>query len=231
MRLRLVCGCIARRSADAIVTSANPHLSGESNPSYWQFAGHRSADGALRATAGGSLLDELERLAGLPLSPGTVVVTSAGALDANLLVHAICPDRNYGGSGSGDDSPARLLQECYARALLAAEFAGASSVAMPAIGCGVRGWPPSLSAKIALKAFQDHAARKPSATNSLRLLEVVLLEPSVFNVWATTARAFSAQCNAAAGDQSGGLASGGGEELEVEIDNDSIHSTIITQNR
>lgn len=212
MRLRLVRGCITRRSADAFVTSANPHLSGESNPSYWQFAGRSSADGAIRKAAGVALLGELEQLTGRPLSPGTTVVTTAGALDANVLIHTICPDRNFSGSGSGDDSPARLLQECYTSALLAAESAGASSAVLPGIGCGVRGWPPSLSAKLALEAIQKHAALKPSS-QSLCHLEVVLLEQSVFGAWAATARAFSSQRGTVACRE----ATRSDEELELEI--------------
>lgn len=211
MRLRLVRGSIARRSAEAIVTSANPHLSGEANPSYWQFAGRDSADGAVRRAAGGALLDALALLDGLPLEPGSAVATTAGALDANVLVHAVCPDRHYCVSYV-NDSPAQLLRRCYASALLAAEAAGASSAAMPAIGCGVRGWPPAMSARVALEACAELSAREPRSGGGLRLLEVVLLEPSVHRAWAAAARAFEDERSAAAASSAGGLGPCGGNE-------------------
>ncbi|KAG8467571.1 hypothetical protein KFE25_006623 [Diacronema lutheri] len=184
MAVRIVHGCIARRRAEAIVTSANAHLAGEANPMHWQFAGRSSADGAIRAAAGPTLADAVQRISGLPLAPCAAVVTCAGALAADLVVHVLAPDRFYGARSASDDgSPARLLRACYASAVVAAEAAGARSIAMPAIGCGVRGWPLSLSAKCALEAFEGHI-QEPA--NGLRHFEVVLLESSAHRVWAST---------------------------------------------
>ena len=157
MRVRLLRGCLVSRSTSAaVVTSGNPYLVGEANANYWQFAGRSSADGAVRRAAGRAVLEEIKVLAGLPLGPGQAVTSGGGEL-SDVLVHVCAPDRLYGGT-SPDGSPVELLAGCFSGALRAAEAARARSIAMPAIGCGVRGWPASLGAKTAFASLVEHAA-------------------------------------------------------------------------
>lgn len=199
MRVRLLKGCIAARSSSAaVVTSANPYLLGEANANYWQFAGRSSADGAVRRAAGKAVLDELAVLPGLPLGPGEALTSGGGEL-SDVLVHVCAPDRLYGGT-SPDGSPVELLAGCFLGALRAAEAANARSIAMPAIGCGVRGWPASLSAKTAFASLIEHAA---DPLRKLTVCEFVLHDADVFRAWAGVAR-------------SGLISEHGLTELEIE---------------
>ncbi|KAJ1618693.1 hypothetical protein T492DRAFT_445867 [Pavlovales sp. CCMP2436] len=190
LRIRLLRGCIVQHAlADrarpaALVTSANPHLSGEASPSYWQFAGRNSADGAIRLAAGPLLEAELQQIHGRPLTPGSAIATSAGLLEAEMLVHAIAPDRLYGAAPGSGTNPLAQLRSCYESALQLADEAGMQSITFPPIGCGVRGWPPALSAKAAIQAFEERA---PSL-RSLRVCEIVSLEMHTHKTWASVLR-------------------------------------------
>jgi O-acetyl-ADP-ribose deacetylase (regulator of RNase III) len=185
MRVRLLKGClVARSTSAAVVTSANPYLVGEANTNYWQFAGRSSADGVVRHAAGRVVLDELELLPGLPLGLGQVATTRGGEL-SDTLVHVCAPDRLYGGTTPDGTTGVELLTGCFTGALRAAEAANACSIAMPAIGCGVRGWPPSLSAKIALASLIEHAV---SPRRKLTVCEIVLHDAHAYRAWVGVAQ-------------------------------------------
>ena len=120
-------GDIATAAADALVTSANDSLVGNTQPMYWRFISRMNADGALRKAAGPEL--EAACLAIEPLTKaaagqlrrditrwtsgvkhgrsavvrcpaGSAVVTPAfGSLQANHVIHAVTPDSEFGYEG------------------------------------------------------------------------------------------------------------------------------------
>ena len=106
MRLRLLprADLAAVRGCDALATSANAALCGNSNPNFWRFSGRRNADGAVRA-AGGRALDAachdiplIEGCKHTRCRPGSAVATAGafGSLDAGLVIHAVSPNGAYG---------------------------------------------------------------------------------------------------------------------------------------
>ena len=124
---------------------------------------------------------------------GSAVATAAsGDLDAAVVVHAVAPDvelthGRYSGrySGSSDDRdrlPEELLRGAYAAALAAAA-AAATTAACPALGAGVKGWAPAVTAAFGL----DAAAR--AAGGGLDAVAFVLGDDAAWRDWARVAAA------------------------------------------
>lgn len=138
-RLRLVRGNIAELAVEAIVNPANGRL--------WMGAG---VAGALKRAGGPSI--ETEAVAQGPLEPGEVVVTGAGALAARYVIHAVTirPDRTADGEAIAL-AMVNALRRC-------AEL-GVRSVAFPAMGTGIGGFPPAAAARLMFDSVIHHAAR------------------------------------------------------------------------
>jgi O-acetyl-ADP-ribose deacetylase (regulator of RNase III) len=138
-RLSLVQGDITRLPTEAIVNAANEAL-----------AGGGGVDGAIHSAGGPSIMAELrERYQGCPT--GSAVVTGAGALPAQWVIHAVGPRWHGGARGEAD-----LLRSAYREALARAEEVGARSVTLPAISAGVYGYPLEEAADIAVGTVHDH---------------------------------------------------------------------------
>ena len=218
LELRLLRTSLPALRCDALATSANTALCGNANPNYWRFAGRKNADGALHRAAGPALL---AACAALPVvgrgptrvRPGCAVVTpgSFGALRTDLVVHAVAPDGAASAPWSlaavnsvpgQKEADARLL-DTFEAALQAVDAAGARSLGMPAIGCGVLGWQPARAAEVALQAFAA-AARKPS---SLERIDLALPDEATLAVFSRCAKvALGPPRTCGSDDLGGGLA-------------------------
>ena len=156
-RLALTRGDITRFSADALVNAANSAL-----------AGGGGVDGAIHTAAGPELMAELRaRYRGCPT--GGAVITGAGHLSergVRHVIHAVGPVWRGGGRGEPEQ-----LASAYRSALALAREAGVASVAMPAISCGVYGYPLDAAATIAVGTVAEELARP----GSIRLATFVLL--------------------------------------------------------
>jgi O-acetyl-ADP-ribose deacetylase (regulator of RNase III) len=97
-----------------------------------------------------------ERYQGCPT--GSAVVTSAGDLPARWVIHAVGPIWRGGSAGESD-----LLASAYRASLDHAARLGASSVAFPAISCGIYGYPLDAAAEVALGAVQSWLAEHPES--------------------------------------------------------------------
>jgi O-acetyl-ADP-ribose deacetylase len=129
-----VLGDLTTQEVDAIVNSANPSL-----------LGGGGVDGAIHRAGGPEILAECRLLGGC--ETGDAKATTAGALPARWVVHAVGPVWRGGGAGE----PA-LLAAAHRRALEVATGLGARTVAFPAISCGVYGYPPEKAAPVAVGA-------------------------------------------------------------------------------
>jgi O-acetyl-ADP-ribose deacetylase (regulator of RNase III) len=171
MRLRVCVGdIVAWRGVDAIVVSANRALQGSASPGYWRFAGRQSVDGAVRLASGAELARAAERaVAGTDrgwCEAGQAVVTPAfGAVaqaGSSHVIHVVVPDGLQVHAGGSDhhvqDTATPVLHKCFRAVLTAATSCGARSVAMPALGCGVKAWRPRLVAEVAAYAIADAVA-------------------------------------------------------------------------
>lgn len=216
MRLRLLrCPDIsALRCVDALTTSANAALVGNANPNFWRFAGRENVDGAIHRAAGPELHAACAALpcaagAATPCPVGQAVVTPAFGLHAAIVIHAVAPDgayavglqqwwgrRSWSGSAGArhvyleEARPAgearTLLATTYSSVLNAAEQQGVRSVAVPAIGCGVLGFPQDDVAKLALGVLATHAAKRTAA--SVDRVDIALPTEASFDAWRTAAQ-------------------------------------------
>jgi O-acetyl-ADP-ribose deacetylase (regulator of RNase III) len=154
MKLEVVEGDIAALEVDAIANAANDRL--------WMGAG---VAGALKRAGGEEI--EREAVAKGPISLGNAVATSAGRLQAKHVIH---------GAVMGQDlsTDADLVRRTTRSCLALADELGARSLALPAFGTGVGGFPLVECAKIMVDEARGH--------------EPVSLERVVFAVFGDEAR-------------------------------------------
>ena len=141
-KLRLIQGDITRIAVDAIVNAANSALRGGGG-----------VDGAIHRAGGPAImkeLDEIRRNSG-SCPTGSAVATTAGALPAEWVFHAVGPIYHGGGHGEPE-----LLRSCYETCLRLAEERGVRAISFPAISTGVYGYPMREAAEIAIKAAGEH---------------------------------------------------------------------------
>jgi O-acetyl-ADP-ribose deacetylase (regulator of RNase III) len=165
LTLEIVEGDIAAQDVDAVVNAANN--------AFWMGAG---VAGALKARGGREI--EAEAMAQGPVAPGECVVTSGGRLPARSVVHAAV-------MGQDLQTSADLIDRATRAALAAAEARGAVSIAFPAFGTGVGGFPLEECAAVMLDAIRAHA---PEA-RSLRLVRLVLFGRAAYEAFARTVEA------------------------------------------
>jgi O-acetyl-ADP-ribose deacetylase len=136
VELEVVEGDIAQLDVEAIANAANNHL--------WMGAG---VAGAIKRE-GGSVI-EAEAMAQGPVEVGEVVVTGGGSLKAKNVIH---------GAVMGQDlrTNAELVARTTRRVLEAADELGARSVALPAFGTGVGGFPLAEAAEIIVREASSY---------------------------------------------------------------------------
>ena len=88
---------------------------------------------------------------------GHAKITGGYRLPARHVIHTVGPVWRGGGSGE-----AGLLASCYRNSLALAEEHGLSSVAFPAISCGVFGYPLDQAAAVAVREVAAVLAAAPA---------------------------------------------------------------------
>lgn len=162
--LELVEGDITHQEVDAIVNAANSGL-----------AGGGGVDGAIHRAGGPTIIAETARRYPHGCPTGSAVITQGGQLLARYVIHAVGPVWRGGVSGE-----AELLAGAYGRALELAAEHECQSVAMPAISCGVYGYPIDQAGRIALATTAEFLARDPT----LRVARFVLFGPGIYGAFA-----------------------------------------------
>jgi O-acetyl-ADP-ribose deacetylase (regulator of RNase III) len=132
LTLEVVDGDITALDVDAITNAANDHL--------WMGAG---VAGAIKRAGG----EEIERdaVAKGPISIGSAVATGAGRLRARYVIH---------GAVMGQDlrTSAELIERTTRSCIELADELGCESLALPAFGTGVGGFPLDECARIMVAA-------------------------------------------------------------------------------
>lgn len=133
-RITVVRGDITTQAVDAIVNAANEHCTGGGG-----------VDGAIHRAAGGQLLEACRALPEVAPKArcltGSAVITPGFRLPAKWVIHTVGPRYVV------PNAPA-LLASAVRSSLSLAESRGLRTVALPAVSCGVYGYPVTEAAAI-----------------------------------------------------------------------------------
>jgi O-acetyl-ADP-ribose deacetylase len=139
IELEVAEGDITSLEVDAIANAANNHL--------WMGSG---VAGAIKRAGGEDI--EREAVAQGPIEIGDAVATAAGRLAARWVIH---------GAVMGQDlrTDAELVRRTTRSCLRVADELGAESLALPAFGTGVGGFPLDECARIMVEAVRTYEPR------------------------------------------------------------------------
>jgi O-acetyl-ADP-ribose deacetylase (regulator of RNase III) len=144
MKIQAELGDITRLEVDAIVNAANERM-----------LGGGGVDGAIHRAAGPRLLDACRAIPevrpGVRCPTGEARITPGFSLPAKWVIHTAGPV--WRGGGGEDD----LLASCYRQSLILAIQHEVTSIAFPAISCGVFGFPAERAAEIAVREIRKVA--------------------------------------------------------------------------
>jgi O-acetyl-ADP-ribose deacetylase (regulator of RNase III) len=141
-RIELWNGDICDLEVDAIVNAANLSL--------WMSTG---VGGAIKRAGGDEIEFAAIRQAPVPL--GGAVVTPAGRLAARAVIHAVSLDRDRRTSGP-------IIEAAVRSAMSRAREISATSLAFPALGTGVGGFPLDEAARITVETVREELGASPS---------------------------------------------------------------------
>jgi O-acetyl-ADP-ribose deacetylase (regulator of RNase III) len=161
-KILFVKGDITEMAVDAVVNAANTDL----------MLGAGVA-GAIRRKGGPRISEECERVGPIPL--GEAAVTTAGNLKAFYVIHAA--SMRLGGKTTADS-----LRQSTHNTLQRAEEKAFKSIAFPAIGTGVAGFPMEECARIMIQEVLHHLKRR----TSLEKICFVLYDDSGLKVFQET---------------------------------------------
>lgn len=147
MEISVTLGDITKIKADAIVNAANTSL-----------LGGGGVDGAIHRAGGKAILDDCVKIRNKQggCAVGEAVITGAGELPAQYVIHAVGPVWKNGRSQEPE-----LLQRAYSRCLDLAATHGIQVIAFPCISTGIYRFPKKEAAIIAINTVKQ-TAYKPA---------------------------------------------------------------------
>jgi len=135
-KIILLQGDLTEMGADAIVNAANNDL---------QLGG--GVAGAIRRKGGEEIQRECDAIGSIPV--GYAAITTGGKLKARFVIHAASMQL-------GGKTNAGSLRNSTAHSLRIAKERGLTSIAFPAVGTGIAGFPLKESAEIMLRETAQH---------------------------------------------------------------------------
>jgi O-acetyl-ADP-ribose deacetylase len=135
-RIEILQGDLTEMDTDAIVNAANNDL---------QLGG--GVAGAIRRKGGPKIQEECNEIGPVPV--GGAAITSGGNLKARFVIHAA--SMQLGGQTS-----AHALRSSTAHSLRIAAQKGLKTIAFPAVGTGIAGFPLRECAEIMLREVAKH---------------------------------------------------------------------------
>ncbi|MCL4106275.1 UNVERIFIED_CONTAM: hypothetical protein GTU68_061117 [Idotea baltica] len=163
--LTLLPGDITKIKADAIVNAANTSL-----------LGGGGVDGAIHRAGGKAILDACREIRNRQgkCKVGEAVITTAGLLPAQYVIHTVGPVWNKGG-----DAVEALLASAYRSSFELALEHGVKTIAFPNISTGIYRFPKQRAAEIALDVAREYA----SASNGLEEIIFVCFDAENFGIY------------------------------------------------
>ena len=159
---------ITNLEVDAIVNAANERM-----------LGGGGVDGAIHRVAGERLRaaceDVPETSPGVRCPTGEARITPGFELPAGRVIHTVGPVYH------NSETSAPLLVSAYRSSLELANSEGLSSIAFPAISCGVYAYPLNEAATLALETCRTHVGK-------LRAIRFALFGEASFEAWLEAAR-------------------------------------------
>ena len=152
-------GDLTEADVDAIVNAANNDL---------QLGG--GVAGAIRRKGGPTIQEECDRIG--PIAIGEAAITTGGKLKARYVIHAA--SMQLGGRTTADS-----LRASTRNSLARAADKGLKTIAFPAVGTGIAGFPMRDCAEIML----DEAARHLKGQTSLEKVRFVLFDAPALQVF------------------------------------------------
>jgi len=165
--VEVVKGDITDLEVDAIVNAANDHL--------WMGSG---VAGAIKKKGGDEI--EAEAMAKGPVPVGEVVVTGAGRLKAKYVFHAAVMGQNL-------KTDAEKIATATKRSLEKADELGIESIAFPAFGTGVGGFPVHESARNIIDTIIKYLL---NSKTGLRKITLALFDENTYNIFRTVLEAY-----------------------------------------
>jgi O-acetyl-ADP-ribose deacetylase (regulator of RNase III) len=159
-RIEIRQGDITKLKVDAIVNAANSSL-----------LGGGGVDGAIHRAAGPELLQECRTIGGCPT--GEARITGGYNLPARFVIHTVGPVYK------GKPQDKTLLTACYQNSLKLAADNNLTSMAFPAISCGVYGYPIEEACKIAVDTVCKFLKTQPSMAK----VKFILFSAADFRVY------------------------------------------------
>ena len=128
-------GDITQADVEAIVNAANNHL--------WMGSG---VAGAIKSRGGDAI--EKEAVSRGPILPGEAVATGAGRLPYKCVIHGAV-------MGQGLRTTDKLIRQTTIACLNLADQLGIKSIALPAFGTGVGGFPMKACARLMIESADN----------------------------------------------------------------------------
>jgi O-acetyl-ADP-ribose deacetylase len=158
-RVTLMQGDLTEAQTDAIVNAANNDL---------ELGG--GVAGAIRSKGGPEIQKECDKIGAIPI--GEAAITTGGRLKAPYVIHAA--SMRLGGKTSEQG-----LRQSTRNSLKRAAERGLKSIAFPAIGTGIAGFPMGRCAEVMLEEIRDHL----NGSTSVQRVEMVLFDQSALEAF------------------------------------------------
>lgn len=138
--IEVIHGDITKIEVDIIVNAANSSLMGGSG-----------VDGAIHRVGGKAILEDCIKIRNKQggCEIGEAVITTAGKLPAQFVIHTVGPVWN-----NGNSNEEFYLTLCYKNSLKLALSNAARSIAFPNISTGIYRFPKDIAAEIAIKSVK-----------------------------------------------------------------------------
>ncbi|MGC9001603.1 MAG: macro domain-containing protein [Dictyoglomus sp.] len=164
VKLKVVKGDITQEEVEAIVNAANSYLK------------HGGGVAGAIVRAGGEIIqkesDEYVKRYGL-LPVGSATITSAGKLKAKYVIHTVGPQW-----GEGDEE--KKLERAIESVLNLAKEKNIKSLSIPAVSCGIFGFPPELGTRVIVNKVVEFVKENPGVFKEIHFIGIGDDIPSLF---------------------------------------------------